>query len=122
MVLTVRTSADGKRGRVSMLSALRAMRESMPANVRPFIPPPPNAAASAGLLQHQSSLTSDISFREGTIPNRLSPTSNPDLSHPGSNGGAEKSPIDRVRSRRESKASAVLSARLETEVALQQRR
>tara|TARA_B100000085_G_scaffold274055_1_gene290254 strand:- start:1917 stop:2300 length:384 start_codon:yes stop_codon:yes gene_type:complete len=50
----------------------------------------PNAAASAGLLQHQSSLTSDISFREGTIPNRLSPTSNPDLSHPGSNGGTPK--------------------------------
>jgi len=91
MVLTVRTSADGKRGRVSMLSALRAMRESMRRECEAVhTTAAPNAAASAGLLQHQSSLTSDISFREGTIPNRLSPTSNPDLSHPGSNGGTPK--------------------------------
>ena len=98
MVQTVRASADGKRGKVSMLSALRAMQKSMrlecesihnPGNINNNN----NAAASsafalgssAGLLQHQSSYSSDVS-----IPNKLSPTSNPDLSHPGSNGGTPK--------------------------------
>jgi hypothetical protein len=101
MVQTVRASADGKRGKVSMLSALRAMQKSMRLECESIHNPGNinnnnnnnNAAASsafalggsAGLLQHQSSYSSDVS-----IPNKLSPTSNPDLSHPGSNGGTPK--------------------------------
>ena len=104
MVQTVRASADGKRGKVSMLSALRAMQRSMrlecesahnqggggvvTANALGL--GVGTTSNSAGLLQHQSSYSSDASFLDGILPNKLPPTSNPDLSHPGSNGGTPK--------------------------------
>ena len=85
MVQTVRASADGKRGKVSMLSALRAMQRSMrlecesahnqgvggvvTANALGL--GVGTTSNSAELLQHQSSYSSDVSFLDGILPNKL---------------------------------------------------
>ena len=134
MVQTVRASADGKRGKVSMLSALRAMQRSMrlecesahnqgvggvvTANALGL--GVGTTSNSAELLQHQSSYSSDVSFLDGILPSKLPPTSNPDLSHPGSNGGTPKKKLDPPRTlEARVEVNAAPSARPEMEVELQ---
>ena len=114
MVQTVRASADGKRGKVSMLSALRAMQRSMrlecesahnqgvggvvTANALGL--GVGTTSNSAELLQHQSSYSSDVSFLDGILPNKLPRRQTRTYPTRDQTAGLPKSSIHRVRSRR----------------------